>query len=124
MAMGIEKFLCEFPVHQAYPTPTINCIALERHIQMLDLKIRNGVMINGAKTPRYQADLGIQGDRIVDIGNLADSEAQVTIDAAGHFVAPVFIKHLIVNGTPIIRAGQPLADLPRSLPSRVLTFKQ
>lgn len=57
---------------------------------MLDLKIRNGVMIDGAKTPRYQADLGIQGDRIIDIGNLAESEARVTIDA-GHMVAPGFV---------------------------------
>ena len=58
---------------------------------MLDLKIRNGVLIDGAKTPRYQADLGIQGDRIVDIGNLADTEARTTIDAAGQVVAPGFV---------------------------------
>ena len=58
---------------------------------MLDLKIRHGVMIDGAMTPRYQADLGIQGDRIIDIGNLAETEAQVTIDAAGYIVAPGFV---------------------------------
>lgn len=55
---------------------------------MLDLKIRNGVMIDGANTPRYQADLGIQGDCIIDSDNLAETEAQVTIDAAGHMIAP------------------------------------
>ncbi|MBX3015034.1 MAG: D-aminoacylase [Caldilineaceae bacterium] len=58
---------------------------------MLDLMIRNGIILDGAKTPRYQADLGIQGDRIVAIGNLADQEAQTTIDATGKMVAPGFV---------------------------------
>ncbi len=58
---------------------------------MLDLIIRNGVIIDGAKTPRYQADLGIQEDRIVQIDNLAEAESQVTIDAAGKIVAPGFV---------------------------------
>jgi len=58
---------------------------------MLDLIIRNGVIIDGAKTPRYQADLGIQGDRIVQIDNLAEAEAHTTIDAAGKMVAPGFV---------------------------------
>lgn len=45
---------------------------------MLDLKIRNGVILDGAKTPHYQADLGIQGDNIVNMNNLPDNEAQAT----------------------------------------------
>lgn len=80
---------------------------------MLDLKICDGVMIDDAKTPRYQADLGIQGDHIIDIGNLAETEAQVTIDAAGYIVAPGFVEHVVVNGKPIIRAGQLIANLPQ-----------
>jgi N-acyl-D-amino-acid deacylase len=58
---------------------------------MLDLIIRNGVVIDGAKTPRYRADLGIQGDRIVHIGNLAETEANTTLDATGKIVAPGFV---------------------------------
>lgn len=58
---------------------------------MLDLIIRNGVIIDGAKTPRYQADLGIQGDRIVQISQLTESEAQTVIDATGKMVAPGFV---------------------------------
>ncbi|MEZ4729316.1 MAG: D-aminoacylase [Caldilineaceae bacterium] len=58
---------------------------------MLDLIIRHGVIIDGANTPRYQADLGIQGDRIVQIGNLAEVEAQETLDATGKIVSPGFV---------------------------------
>ena len=48
---------------------------------MLDLIIKNGVLIDGVKTPRYQADIGIQGERIVQIGNLNAADARQTIDA-------------------------------------------
>lgn len=58
---------------------------------MLDLIIRNGVIIDGAKTPRYQADLGIHNDRVVQIGNLAETVATETIDALGKIVAPGFV---------------------------------
>ncbi|MCB0063779.1 MAG: D-aminoacylase, partial [Caldilineaceae bacterium] len=44
------------------------------------------------QTPRYQADLAIQGDRIVQIGNIAaDAEAGQTLDATGKIVAPGFV---------------------------------
>lgn len=58
---------------------------------MLDLIIRHGVIVDGANTPRYQADLGIQGDRIVQIGNLTETEARETIDATGKIVSPGFV---------------------------------
>lgn len=59
---------------------------------MFDVLIRNGVIVDGAQTPRYQADLAIQGDRIVQIGQIAaDSEAHQVIDAAGKIVAPGFV---------------------------------
>ncbi len=58
---------------------------------MFDLIIRNGAIIDGQKTPRYQADIGVLGDRIAAIGNLADAEAPTSIDATDLVVAPGFI---------------------------------
>jgi N-acyl-D-amino-acid deacylase len=58
---------------------------------MFDLLIRNGTVIDGVKTPRYEADVGIQGDRIVRIGHLANEAARQTIDATGKIVAPGFV---------------------------------
>ena len=37
---------------------------------MLDLILKNATVIDGLKTPRYQADIAIQGDQIVKIGGL------------------------------------------------------
>ena len=58
---------------------------------MFDLIIKNGNIIDGTRQPRYQADLGIQGDRIKAISDLSDAEATHTIDAAGKIVAPGFV---------------------------------
>lgn len=58
---------------------------------MFDLVIRNGLIVDGQKRPRYAADIGIVGDRITTIDRLDQAEAQQTIDAQGMVVAPGFI---------------------------------
>jgi N-acyl-D-amino-acid deacylase len=55
-----------------------------------DILIRNGIIVDGSGLPRYRADLGITGGRIVSIGTPQDS-ARMVIDAEGHVVAPGFI---------------------------------
>jgi N-acyl-D-aspartate/D-glutamate deacylase len=56
----------------------------------LDLLIRNGTIVDGSGAPRYRADVGIAGDRIVEIGRIR-AVAERTIDADGLIVAPGFI---------------------------------
>ncbi|MBK8049728.1 MAG: amidohydrolase family protein [Anaerolineales bacterium] len=58
---------------------------------MFDIIIRNGTIVDGQKTPRFEADVGIQGDRITAIGDLAAAEAATTLDATDSIVAPGFI---------------------------------
>ena len=56
----------------------------------LDLLIRNGTIVDGSGAARYRGDVGIAGDRIVEIGRVR-SLAERTIDADGLIVAPGFI---------------------------------
>ena len=42
----------------------------------LDLQIRNGTIVDGALTPRYQGDVWIQGGRIAQLGGEAPGEAR------------------------------------------------
>jgi N-acyl-D-aspartate/D-glutamate deacylase len=57
---------------------------------MLDLVIRNGLLVDGSGLPGYRADVGVAGGRIARIGRIRES-ARRELDAEGHVVAPGFI---------------------------------
>jgi N-acyl-D-amino-acid deacylase len=58
---------------------------------LYDLILRGGRVIDGTGSAWYWADVAIQGDRIVALGNLSGQLAQRIIDVSGCIVAPGFI---------------------------------
>ncbi len=56
----------------------------------LDLLIRNGTIVDGSGTARYQGDVGIRQGQIVEIGRIR-AGAERVIDADGLIVAPGFV---------------------------------
>ncbi len=56
-----------------------------------DLHIKGGTVVDGARMPRYRADLWIRDGRIAQIGGRAPGFARRTIDADGAIVAPGFV---------------------------------
>ena len=59
-----------------------------------DVLITNGRVVDGTGAPWFNADIGINGDRISAIGRLAGRKATTTIDASNLVVAPGFIDML------------------------------
>lgn len=55
-----------------------------------DLVIRGGTVFDGSGAPGVAADVAVNGERIVAIGDIAGNAAR-TIDASGLYVAPGFI---------------------------------
>ena len=55
-----------------------------------DIKIINGTLIDGSGGPARKTNLGIKGDKIVEIG-ACDQDAARVIDATGHIVTPGFV---------------------------------
>jgi len=56
-----------------------------------DLLIRNAVIVDGTRRPRYTGDIGVRGGRIAGIGRLGRASAEQKIDADGKVAAPGFI---------------------------------
>lgn len=57
---------------------------------MLDVVLRNGVVIDGTGAPSRRADIGISGGRVVEVG-VVDDQARRVIDAGDLTIAPGFI---------------------------------
>jgi len=58
---------------------------------MLDILIKNGMIVDGLGTPAYHADVAVKDGKIKKIGFLGEPNAKTTIDAAGLYVAPGFV---------------------------------
>ncbi len=56
-----------------------------------DLIIRNATIFDGLGSPRFEADVGVTGDRITAVGDLGAMEADRDIDADELALAPGFI---------------------------------
>ena len=59
--------------------------------QDFDLLIRNASIVDGTGALRYPGDIGIRGDRIARIGDLAAASGKLEIDLGGRIAAPGFI---------------------------------
>lgn len=59
--------------------------------QPLDLIVRGGTVVDGTRSPRFDADVGIAAGRIVAVGDLSGRRAAAELDALGRIVAPGFI---------------------------------
>ncbi len=56
-----------------------------------DTIIKDGMIVDGTRMPRFRGDVGIKDGMITKIGRLHTSDAAQVLDAAGMIVAPGFI---------------------------------
>jgi len=63
-----------------------------------DIIIQNGKIIDGTGNPWYQGELGIKGEKIVNINAKIDGTADRVIDATDMIICPGFIDmHYLRN---------------------------
>jgi N-acyl-D-amino-acid deacylase len=70
-----------------------------------DVIIRNGTVYDGSGGTPFRADVGLAGDSIVAIGDLAGARARVEVDADGLAVAPGFINVLSWSTESLLHDG-------------------
>ena len=56
-----------------------------------DLIIKNGIIVDGTRAPRYQSDLAVKDGKIANIGGLKTATVDKVLDANGLIVAPGFV---------------------------------
>jgi len=80
-----------------------------------DLIVRNGLVFDGSGAPGRRADVGIDGDRVVALGDLSGATALREIDARGMAVAPGFINVLSWANESLIVDGRGMSDLKQGV---------
>jgi len=58
---------------------------------MLDLIIKNGIVVDGTGAPAFKGDVGVLNGKIAFVGDSTGKEAKEIFDAAGRYVTPGFI---------------------------------
>jgi N-acyl-D-amino-acid deacylase len=76
-----------------------------------DVVVRGGTVYDGSGAPGIEADVGIRGDRIAAVGDLAGARGLVELDAAGLAVAPGFINVLSWATESLIADGRSQSDI-------------
>ena len=84
-----------------------------------DTIIRGGTVYDGTGEPGRRADVGLQGDRIVAVGNLASVQATSVIDASGLAVAPGFINMLSWSTESLLVDGRSQGEIREGVTTQI-----
>jgi N-acyl-D-amino-acid deacylase len=85
-----------------------------------DVIIRGGTVYDGSGDGPYVADVAIDDDVIVAIGELESAEASLLIDAEGLAVAPGFINMLSWANQSLIHDGRSQSDIRQGVTLEVM----
>jgi len=84
-----------------------------------DLVIAGGQVVDGTGAPRFRADVGVSGDRIVAVGDLSGSRAARRIDVRGQVVSPGFIDMLGQSELNLLVDNRGLSKIRQGITSEV-----
>ena len=86
--------------------------------QSFDVLVRGGTVYDGSGNPGRRADVGIRGDRIAAVGDLAAARATASIDATDMAVAPGFINMLSWSTESLLVDGRSQSEIRQGVTTR------
>jgi N-acyl-D-amino-acid deacylase len=86
---------------------------------VLDILFKNARILDGTGNPWYYGDVGVRGDRIVQIGRI-DEDAATVIDVDGKFLAPGFIDAHVHTDVPLLADPQHEAGLRQGITTHII----
>jgi N-acyl-D-amino-acid deacylase len=85
-----------------------------------DVVIRHGTIYDGSGDAPRVADIGVRGDTIAMIGDLANARGRLEVEAAGLAVAPGFINMLSWANESLIVDGRSHSDIRQGVTLEVM----
>jgi N-acyl-D-amino-acid deacylase len=85
-----------------------------------DAVIRGGTVYDGTGGPPRRADVGIRGDRIAAVGDLAQAPTRAVVDARGLAVAPGFINMLSWSNESLIEDGRSQGEVRQGVTTQIM----
>src|SRR5215471_10725943 len=85
-----------------------------------DFIIRSGTVYDGSGKAGVRTDIGIRGDKIATVGDLAKSKSKTTIDASGLAVAPGFINMLSWSNESLLVDGRGQSEVRQGVTTQIL----
>jgi N-acyl-D-amino-acid deacylase len=106
--------------HRGLLTTLLIVLTACGNAEQYDVIIRRGTVYDGSGGPPTQADVAIDGDSIVAIGQLDGARASMDVDATGLVVAPGFVNMLSQAGTGLIHDGRGQSDIRQGVTLEVM----
>lgn len=78
---------------------------------MFDVLITGGTIVDGTGEAARRADLGLIGDKVAAIGDLADADCGIVVEADGLIVAPGFINPLSHSYFSMLQDPRSMSEL-------------
>ena len=85
-----------------------------------DVVIKGGTVYDGSGQPGVVADVAVQGDSIVAVGNLGRARGTTEVDATGLAVTPGFINMLSWATESLIQDGRSQSDIRQGVTLEVM----
>jgi N-acyl-D-amino-acid deacylase len=85
-----------------------------------DVVIHGGAVYDGSGEPARAADLGLRGDRIAAVGDLASASAGRRVDATGLAVAPGFINMLSWSTESLLVDGRSQGEIRQGVTTQIM----
>ena len=100
--------------------PVLAFSACQPAAPAFDLLVRGGQVLDGTGAAARRADVGVMGDRIVEVGDLSARTAGRVIDAANLVVAPGFIDVQGQSGTTLLADGNAESHLRQGITTEII----
>jgi N-acyl-D-amino-acid deacylase len=85
-----------------------------------DVLIRGGSVYDGSGNPPRRADVGIKGDRIAAVGDLAKAAAKIVVNANDLAVAPGFINMLSWSTDSLLADGRGQSEVRQGVTTQIM----